>query len=156
MRKLIIVATFAICIILQSCSPKLMPRTVTISFFDFRKFTNEGFFLSPDPYTGEFTPCGELLIIVHPADIKYSDINKGKNLDDAVYSSPNSIGGVTKEDISSEELLEMIVAKAKSVGANGIANFKCLSISYTNYIQGSPHTYFSHYEICGFAIKRTK
>ena len=147
MKKLILVAIFTFAFVIQGCSPKLSPRLVEASFFDFRKFTSEGFFLSPDPYTREFTPCGELFIVVHPADIKSTGINKDKSLDDSVYDSSNPIGSVIKERISSEELLELIVSKAKEVGANGIANFKCTPISITHYIGNSSYATFSHYEL---------
>ena len=113
----------------------------------------------PDPYTGEFTPCGELNIVIKPADVKigmnekYDSEGKFNSIDNNRNSIVNQI---VKENISSEELLDIAVNKAKEVGANGIANFKCLVINQTYFINSIPNTIFSHYEISGYAIKINK
>ena len=97
MKKLILITIFAFGLLLQSCSPKLMPRVVSTRFFDYRKYANEGFFLSPDPYMGNFTPCGELNIVIIPADIKSTPVNKkfknqsiGGDKIDSYYSGNSS------------------------------------------------------------------
>lgn len=153
MKKIILISIFTFGLLLQSCSPKLMPRFVNTRFFDYRKYADEGFFLSPDPYTGNFTPCGELNIVIIPADIKLTPANTisknkpvGGDKFDSYYSENNNFAVVVKEKISSDELLEIAVSKAKEVGVNGIANFNC-SVFNNN-------TSSIYYEIRGYAIKR--
>jgi hypothetical protein len=135
-----------------SCSLKLMPREVRTAFFDYRHYANEGFFISPDPYTGEFTPCGELLISIVPGDVKVS----GKQVYDPASQMYSTFDDVRKEDISSKELLDIAVKKAKEVGADGLVNFKCLVVNSSYYNPGLKQviTFLSHYEISGYAIKR--
>lgn len=152
MRKIALILIFVFGLTLQSCLPKLMPRVVSTSFFDYRKYANENFFLSPDPYIGDFTPCGELSIVIKPADVKFGRDDEF----DSFYNKNDVPTGIVKEKISSEELLDIAVKKAKEVGANGIANFKCLVINHTYFLNGISHTVFSHYEISGYAIKINK
>lgn len=160
MKKIALILIFIFGLTLQSCSPKLMPRVVSTSFFDYRKYANEGFFLSPDPYTGDFTPCGELSIVIKPADVKFG-MNEKFDSDskfDLIYNnnSNTQFSQIAKERISTDELLDIAVKKAKEVGANGIANFKCLVVNHTYFVNGIANTIFSHYEISGYAIMINK
>jgi hypothetical protein len=113
-------------------------------FLDFQPYTEAGFFISPNPYTGQFSPVGEINIIVQPALQRPAKQVKG-SFGDSMYASTGA--PVVQEEILSEELLEMAVNEAKAQGANGISNFKCLRVSDANPIE--PY----HYEITGFAIK---
>ena len=151
MKKLSLLLVFA-ALIMQSCSPKLMPREVRTAFFDYRKHADEGFFLSPDPYTGAFTPCGEVFITIKPGDVK----GPAKMVYDPGSQSYVTESQIRREEISSEELLLIAVNKAKEFGANGLVNFKCLVVNSTYYNPAlkSVQTIFSHYEISGYAIKR--
>lgn len=151
MKKHFLLLVF-IALFVQSCSPIFMPREVRTSFFDYRKYSNEGFFLSPDSYPGEFTPCGELFITIKPGDVKGPD----KMVYDPGSQSYVSQSQIRREEISSDELLSIAVKKAKEIGADGLVNFKChvINSTYYNPALRSVQTIFSHYEISGFAIKR--
>ncbi len=138
-------------VLVQSCSPKLMPRDVKTFYIDYSKYSSEGFLISPNPYPGSFTSLGELLITVIPGDVVVSKMN--------VFNSQNNFYESTrtfeKEQISTKELLDIAVNFAKQKGANAIVNFKCeiKNYSYYNTALKKPSIYFSHYEISGFAIK---
>lgn len=150
-RKLLLLIGVITTIIIQGCSPKLMPRTVRTFYIDYSKYSSEGFFISPNAYSGNFTPLGELLITVIPGDKVVSKMN--------VYDSQTNLYEsaklIEKEQISTKELLDIAVNFAKQKGANSIVNFKCeiKNYSYYNTSLKQPSTYFSHYEISGFAIK---
>lgn len=141
-------------LILSSCAVT-RDRQVSMRFLDYRPYTEAGFFISPDPYPGMFTSLGEFSITVKPAILSSSkDAGRGrqqKDFEDGVYAK-QTYGIVHMEEIPSEELLEMAVQKAKSVGANGIANFKCLTVYDTHATRNSVSSVLSHYEISGLCI----
>ncbi len=146
-------------LLLASCATAYKPvdRTVSVNFLDFRPYLNSGFFISPDSCPDEFEPIGELSIVVYPADIA-RPVNTGKSLTkmmDGVYDKSGlSTSTYTKEDISSEELLRLIVDEAISVGADGLSDLK-MSASYeTHTTKYSTWTTISHYEISGVGIKK--
>ena len=138
-------------LVLTSCAVT-RDRQVSTRFLDYRPYSEAGFFISPDPYPGMFTSLGEFSITVTPAILPSSKVvTRQKNFNDAVYSKP-TYGVANLEEISSEELLEMAVQKAKSVGANGIANFRCVSVYETHASRNSISSVLSHYEISGLCI----
>lgn len=132
-------------LILCSCSVMTHQRYVSTMFLDFRPYTEAGFFISPNPYTGEFSPLGEINIVVQPALQRRAQQIKG-SFSDGLYAASTG-SPVVQEEIFSEELLEMAVKAAKEKGANGISNFKCLRVRDLSELE--PY----HYEITGFAIK---
>jgi len=145
MKKIILLALLAI--VVSSCGITTHERYVTKLFLDFQPYTEAGFFISPDSYTGRFAPVGELNITVQPAVQPQSQRTRGnKKFDDAVYFEVNG-SPIALEVILPEELLEMAVNEAKAQGANGIANFRCVRI-----LDSDPVDQY-HYEISGFAIK---
>lgn len=155
MKKIILFIP-ACLLIITSCSvsSKLTPRERIVfeSYFDYSEYAKEGFMISPDPYTGSFEPCGEIQISVYPAKI----IKKGKDAYNPSLNSYEKIEYLTEENISGQELLKMIVTKAKEKGANAISNFRCKAVktSYYDSTFGRYMEHFSHYEISGFAIIR--
>ena len=156
MKKAIILS--AIIVMAASCSTiKPSERQIYSYFLDFRPYSDTGFFLSPDPYTGEFTSLGEILIDVYPAEISNKEIsNKESRFKDGIYEKERKSPKLVTEKISESELLEIAVKKAKDLGANGIANFKCLSSMSTYYSNGSLVSTIRHYEISGLCIKITQ
>lgn len=153
MKKLILIIPIFL-ILFSSCSPKLIPRKriVLESYFDYAEYAKKDFMISPDPYIGNFDACGEIQIKVYPAKI----IKKGKNVYNPSLNSYENSEYLTEENISGQELLQMIVLKAKEKGADAITNFRCVAIqeNYYNSTLKMYIDYFSHYEISGFAIKR--
>lgn len=150
MKKLQLIILF-VALVAQSCSPRLMPREVNTMFFDYRQHAAEGFFISPDPYTGSFTPCGELIVTIKPGDVV-----KARQVYDPGTQGYEMVKDIHRESINPEELLDIAVKKAKELGANGLVNFECLVINTTLYnpVLKNIQTVFSHYEISGYAIKR--
>ena len=103
MRRLIVLIIFSV----AGCASLERARTVTEGFADYRPYTTEGFFVSPDPYVGgNFTTIGEYRASVLPA------WKMGEN---RTYKA---------ETINAAELLQMTVAEAKKKGANGIADYR--------------------------------
>ncbi len=150
MKKLIFLTVLSI--MLCSCGIMTRDRIVTPLFLDFRPYTSAGFFLSPNPYTGDFEPVGELNLIVEPAVVKNEPTTTSK-FSDSVYAPKTS---VVQEDISESELLELAVGEALKMGANGISNLKIkVSKEIYAYAKGSLRKAIEIdvYHITGFCIE---
>ena len=150
MKKLLILCLAVV--MFSSCAvTRIFPREMSAvtTFLDFRPYTENGFFLSPNDYPGKYIPIGQLYVVVEPEILveKYGDY----------YSY------VTAEEkpISTEVLLELAVADAIDKGANGISNIKIEIVSdqYTYAKNETPNTStvrsmtVSKYIISGFCIK---
>ena len=153
MKKLLLV--IPIFLTLLTCcgtTSNLIPseRKSYVFFLDFREYTEQGFLISPDYYQGKFKACGELSIIIHPAE-KITKFGGKTNIYGVYEPATNAL---TREQISGKELLNLAVVEAKKIGANAIVNFKCneVSNSYFSAQLGKNITEFSHYEISGFCI----
>lgn len=142
--------------IVTSCAV-LQPteRTTDAFYIDYRHFTSNDFFLSPDPYPEKFKPIAELRVEVTPAVKKYKPITTSAYAD-GIYQQNKSI--YHQENISMRELLDAIVTKAKELNANGIVNLKIKQES--NKIIISKGLFkdktltVNKYIITGFCIKR--
>lgn len=147
MKKYFLIIALALCA--TSCATfKPQQRSYTISFLDYRPYTSEGFFISPDPYTGEFETLGELYLEIFPEQ-KEIDIKHKDNYDRVVYWGTQAYGF---ERINHAELLEMAVKRALSVGANGIANIRITKETGTT-INASVASASIVYKIEGLCIK---
>ena len=99
-----------------SCAPKILPtdRKVITRVLDFRKFNEEGFFISTTPYIGLYDPTGEIRLTIYPA----TSVEKGFASELASYTTIF----LKNEDITTYDLLKIIVDEAKKLGADGIVN----------------------------------
>lgn len=153
MKVLQIVITLSL-LALSSCGS---PTQILSSVLDYRPYTDNGFFISPNQYPGEHQPLGEISIMVVPGIKEIShDFAEGDD-DDIKFNDPlyvtasRSSGG--KMHITPEYLLELCVQKAVDMGANGISNFKCeivYKVSKSQYVTVSS---IDHYEVYGLGIK---
>lgn len=118
---------------------KPQERSEYVSFLDYRPYTTNGFFLSPNSYPGVYESIGEMRIIVVP------EIVEKFNED---YLSNSYI----KRDIPERELLDSFVKQAVLKGANGISNLSIKRITTTTYTKYSATSTLSHYEVSGLLI----
>lgn len=164
MKKFVISIVVAIAACGCGALRQVHDRYVDTYFLDFRPYTEAGFFISPNPYTGVYSPVGDLLVkvvpAVYPKDKKSMIVNtKGGSYDDGIYSRPAESDYDTKtitEEISPSELLDIAVGEALKLGANGISNFRCSAIYDTIIDRNGSHKKFSHYEISGLCISIDK
>lgn len=135
MRKFIILLSLAL--ITTSCAmmaPQQQKEIVT--FLDYRPYTEAGFFISPNNYTGKFEPIGQLDIVVYP-----------ERVTDGFY--------ISYKEVSTNELLEKAVKNSLGKGANGISNFKITRVTNTITSRYGSSTSLAYYEISGFLIRIT-
>lgn len=119
MKNKIVLLLTIISVILTSCS--VGRETAAVSYFlDYRPYSKQGFFISQNPYPGEYTPIGEMKVIVYPEIEKV----KKKIGDDGVYNTSEYRTALDYKSLSNDKLLEIVVQKAKEKGANGICNLK--------------------------------
>ena len=151
MKKLIFLTVLSI--MLCSCGIITRDRIVTPLFLDFRPYSSSDFFLSPNPYNGDFEPVGELNIVVDPAVLRYDPSSANKYPDNIYAAKPT----VVQENIPASELLEIAVGEALKMGANGISNLKIeVSKEVYGYTKGSINKAIDvdRYHITGFCIIR--
>jgi hypothetical protein len=136
----------AAAIVLSSCGALFMPyepqqKVELASFLDFRPYTSAGFFISPDAYTGEFEPLGQLYIEIYPEEIEISESKRLK------YNEPHYVNGIlyAYEHIKFAEILDKAVAQAMKMGADGIADLKIQKVTFADRVR---------YEASGLCIKR--
>jgi len=158
MKKIIVLTfTFLLCF---GCSPKIpTTREVITHLFDFRKYSEAGFFISRTPYIGLFDPIGEMVVYVIPARNIEAEINEFEI--GVLFGQPRtgqeSITVLAIENITREELLYIFVNEAKALGADGIVDI--LIGNETRIIRTVPGTIWRRetvvfYILSGFAIKR--
>lgn len=147
MKKLAILLSFAT--ILPSCSTiRPIPRIINTSFADYRSYTQEGFLISPNPYTAEFESLGEINIAVTPAITR-----------DGTSANTDSIYSIIKpceyEHIPYDELVAIAVKEAKARGADALVNFSITRevISKADRMYGGYIVGYA-YNISGYCIKR--
>ncbi len=141
MRKLLLLAM--ICII-SSCALKPVARVTLTQVYDFRKYTKDGFFISPNAFLGKYEPIGMVHITIYPASQKKVNLTVDTN-DKTVY--------MVREDVTSDEMILIIKNKANELGANGLSNFEIKYIYKTLRSGKELIEVFDRYEINGFAIK---
>lgn len=147
MKNLIYLIIFSIIIV--SCST---PTVIQSYVLDYRPYTEEGMFISPNAYTGEHQPLGEINITVYPGK-DMSTYDSYQSYQDPVYPKNYKINA-EEANFTPEKLLDMCVQKAKQLGANGISNFKCEVVYSVIRSQYGTTSFIDHYNVYGLAIKR--
>lgn len=150
MKRLAMLAVLAV--IAAGCGITATTNRVTeVGFLDYRPFTEQGFWLSADPYMGDHTPIGQIYLKVSPGrevkELVKKDSGDGRKFEDGVYGTrTRRFGGLEK--ISSGELLQMAVDAAREAGADGIADLE------TRVVYATGVDIVDYYEVSGMAIKR--
>lgn len=149
-----------VCIVVSSCGTlKTRDLQKTTLFLDYRPYTEEGIFLSPNAYTGQFEPVGQLELIIDPAVSRKTE-TPSAGYNDGIYKSSNTSIPVYYTPINAQELLDMAVSEAIKMGANGISNLKII-VEKIDYIYSEGKGLFStvsftpieRYIVSGFCIK---
>ena len=140
----------AICImlLLLSCATGYEVRkTVLVSGYDFRKYTEQGFLFTPEEYLGDYESIGLLNLEVLP------EIRKVPYGTRASEKGWEIVIGTTRywqvEEISSVEVLDSLYKEAIGMGADAIVSFNLEAIPHYN---GDANYY--GLQASGFAIKR--
>jgi len=136
MKKIAFILPF----LLFACKVQKPPRSVVEYFYDFRPYSNEGFFITPNSYNQPHTPIGLITIEVYPG-YKKEEVEVGD------YDGNFMAIKHTREKLSGDELLKILVLFSKTKGANGLSNFdsKIIYIPDSNEVE--------KYILSGFAIK---
>jgi len=153
MKKVVIIIVLAT--LVSSCAPKLYPskREVITVVLDYRKYNDDGFFISSTPFIGAYEPLGDIKIVVFPGKyFVYKDVNIQKNTQGDVDLPFRKTLEVEK--IQFDELLEIMVNEAKKLGADGLANMTIREESHTYTVDNVVKTEILYYNLSGLAIKR--
>lgn len=151
MRKILCLTLATACMV--SCATMKPTEQFSIAvFMDYRPYADGGFFISPEPYPGDYISLGELRLDVHPAKVPATGAkvrNSGGKFEDAVYSQQSGVSGLVTYPIDESKLLDEFVTKAKALGGDGVSSFKCVVIYDSVY-----QTMIDHYTLSGLIIDR--
>ena len=136
-------------LLLASCIKQLHYIPSESSYFgiDFRKYTNQGFFITPEKYIGDYESVGLVEYVMVP-EANYQSVNR--------IRFDGTIGKERKwvqAKISLSQGIDSLYALAKRMGADAIMNFSTSTTARTYPAIANPTT-LTGYEIKGFAIRR--
>jgi len=126
-------------------------RKIITSVLDFRKYNDEGFFITKDKYYGEYNPLGDISIIISPAKRLARYHIQGDNYD---TQGLNYIRILVTENIDSNELLEILVNEAKTLGADALVELSIKSQYQEKIVDGKSNIEILYHDLSGLAIKR--
>lgn len=148
MKKIFIF--IALSLILTSCGTYTQ---IYSSVLDYRPYTENGFFISPNPYPEAHQPVGEIYITVYPGSKEVKQKATNSRFSDPLYTTPQRSSKSPDSEITEDKLLEMCVQKAVDMGANGISNFKCQIVYNITKTQYGNLKSIDRYEVSGLGIK---
>lgn len=138
MKNYLILLAF---ILLAGCaSTKPSDEIIYTTGFDFSKYTEQGFLITPESYLGEYQSIGLISVTLWPAVIEEKSVTK----EGRPSGSSWHIG-----ELNVTKAIDEIYEQADNMGADAIINFSINSIERNNGILKVPGA-----EISGFAIKR--
>jgi hypothetical protein len=136
--------------ILSACTTTLNLIPTETSYFgiDFRKYTSEGFLITPEKYLGEYESIGVVKYVIVPG-AEYKVLNK------VTYSdgTTQSIQKWVVNQITLSQGLDSLYHLSKAMGADAIVNFSS-NTTQRNYQSIANPVTLEGYELSGFAIKR--
>lgn len=136
-----------------------VPRQERLFGIDFSKYSNQGFFITPEKYNGEYESVGLLSYEYLPSgeyltggmsDVRNSSYNP--NDKNSSYFLPVKYWHFEK--INVEQVMDSVFKICKNMGADALVNFEIMEKSDDIGANSlNPSTRFG-YTITGFAIKR--
>lgn len=150
MKKLTLMAIGGIIaatvLLATSCYPT---ARMYVEYLDYAKYYEDGFLISPASveYNGDYEPRGELVVEFTPG---YSDVAIPRDsLDQGCeYREHPESTKLVYPWLGIDDMMDAVVAKARSNGADGIINFKAVVVR--NLKDGA----IAYFEYSGFCIKR--
>ncbi len=128
------------------CSgPSELSRSVVVTGIDFRPYTEKGFLITPEKYTGEYQSIGMIRIDVQPATKK---VDYSVPIDTKTWSVHLDW---LVENLDIKMVIDEAYKAATKMGADALTDF---SLSSRVMVEG--YILVPTYEATGFAIKRTK
>ncbi len=152
---------FSIWLLLAGCMPTLetlnyIPKEEKFYGIDFRKYSDDGFYITPEKCQGRYEPVGLVEYVILPAaTYAVTDYVLNPNYDRNDPASPKYLQDWSwlEEKMYIQEAVDSIYLKCKNMGADGIMNFD-FSSSNKEYTGIKNPTMVSGYRLTGFAIKR--
>ena len=147
-----IIVLFSFMLLLSSCSNSYnIERFTEVFGFNFTKYSNEGFLITPEGYNEEYESLGLIQLRLYPA------VKRSLPAGDYDNYVKVSIGGNAHyiERITADMLLDSLYTEAKALGADAIINFKHTVLDETPLTKNYPKGIQVN-SVSGLAIKRAK
>ena len=146
--------------------PQYIPGRLVISGFDFTKYSDLGFLITPDDYQGDYESAG-LIEVSYVPDARLETVKDVKSLssadslnlaNDPWFVNDGGEGGERKvwriDEIEPSRIIDTIYNECRKMGANALTQ---LSIEYffENHAEGTTRPVrIPGVRVSGFAIKR--
>lgn len=151
LRSVIITAT----LILSSCT---VPETISeyqsnsdYFLIDFSKYSNDGFFITPEAPYGSYQPIGLVSVTVNQG-AKYVE----KYLEKDEFDYPIYEEYWVKDSLNLQMAIDSLVQYSKSLGANSLASFKYDAQFTHNTASMYKRVALLSITVSGFAIKQSE
>lgn len=112
-------------LLLTACGgPGVYEKEMVVSGYDFREYTEQGFLITPEKYTGSYQSIGMLTVTVWPR-IEVKEVRE--MLEDP---GPNRGGEdwFVTDPVQPQEVVDSLHAKARSMGADAVMNFRAVEV----------------------------
>ena len=142
--------------IMLGCSNlKEVPSYSLLSMVDFRKYSAEGFLITPEKFAGNYNSVGIIDYVKMPG-AKYIVSKKLQNQEKYKAYDPTSDSNFPQwfiETINMDQALDEVYKQCKNLGANAIINFN-IEMNSETWGTNPNQVNITGYRITGFAIKR--
>jgi hypothetical protein len=158
------IAVFAIPLfIMASCSVQMKELTkiegyTIMNKIDFRKYSDKGFLITPEKYSGDYHAIGIIDFIKMPGAVyvKRTKLDENNKPVTPEFGHPAEVEkNWVPENINMDAVLEELYKQCVALGADAIVNFNVESNSVLHGGITNPVT-IEGVRITGFAIKRGK
>ncbi len=112
-------------VFLSGCGshPELYEKRTEASGYDFTKYTDRGFLITPEGYSGEYQSVGVLNVTVWPT-VEELNAEEAPPLTDPIDTGSGSKKWYITEPVSPQEAVDSLYTLADSMGADAIINFE--------------------------------
>jgi hypothetical protein len=145
---------FILAVLLSSCKVTeitYLSKKEIISGVDFRKYTEKGFLITPEKYSGDYESIGIIDYLIMPeAKLEKKEI---ENSSANQWQDQGSIRNWKVDEVNIQNALEGIYNQCIKMGADALVNFKA-EIENEDYSYTVPPVTLKGFRVTGFAIKR--
>jgi hypothetical protein len=140
-------AALLVAAVIVGCGPanEIYPKTRTVRGYDFTKYTDQGFLITPERFRGSYQSIGTLRVTVFPG-LEYD-----KKEPAPAQPGPDDPekGWVVVSEVTTEEVIDSLYSQARRMGADAVTQFETEIVS-----QNTEDVTRYGIQARGFAIKR--
>ena len=134
----------------SSAPVNTIPGYTTTTGLDFSEYSEEGFLITPEGYSGDYQSIGILQATLSPTAARL----RGNPSDAHVPEGSYIQGDWMINRASTEEVIEALQSRAEEMGADALIRFDLARIENTYTVGANETVEVPQYQVSGFAIDR--